>query len=229
MKKRKFLIRTLVLIETLSMVFGTACGDTSEPDNLNQGLEPTLTFSAELNETFFKPLIFEGYTYTVQDKNGNPVVLSGEEYLCTEIGDYTIVVTKDGQTQTFPLYVRDTQKPLFDRQLNEEISRGVGDKVDLDTLFKVTDNSGNVSMSYEIERNAIEKVTAEEDGTIVLQYGFYNVKAIAKDPSGNTSEQSLYIHSAETVSLSAQEVLNSSIGRTRTSVYGEFQETSDMI
>lgn len=209
MKKKNFLCGLLLAISASCMVLGVACndegGETKDPV-----LSEDLTFSAELNESFATPYIFEDCTYSIVDENGNPVTLENGAFFCDTVGDYTIIVKKGGKTYEYPLYVRDTQKPLFKALVSESVVGIENTTVDLDDYFSATDNSGDVSIVYQVERNGIEDINVEEDGELFLQYGFYNVLAIATDPYGNTAEQFLTIQVKETKVFNPQDVSASS-------------------
>ena len=206
MKNRKFLCGILALAATCCLAGGVACGGEKSGA---QGWDANLTFSAELNETFYKPVLFDGYAYSIKDETGAEIPLTGDSFVNAGIGDYKIHVVKNGKTHVFPLYVRDTQKPLFVKLSASTISRTEGETVNLHEIFRVNDNSGGVDVSYQVERNGLETIAIDEDGKLLLQYGFYNVMAIAKDPSGNTAEQNLKIQVKESLPVPTEELLAS--------------------
>ena len=181
-----------VIMTTLSLIFAPSCqwmpnfgnGGDEQQEQEHTGRD-VYEYGAELNKQFKLPsdiLAKGGLKLTKANGQNTDLAFDSEgKIVFNEIGDYKL--TYNGGFIT--ICVRDTQAPIFTYVLRDDFGI-VGVPYDLSRLTKAVDNSGLVSYSYEVKFLSAFDVELASDHTFIpTQIGYYSVKTIAKDASGN--------------------------------------------
>ena len=187
---KRILAILFIIITTFSLIFAPACANKQGDDNNSNSNQEHIgrdatEYGAELNKQFQLPrnIVSKG-GFVLTKMDGTSVNLSFDsegKIIFDEIGDYKL----NYNGGSIKIYVRDTQAPIF-TYISREGFGIVGVPYDLTKHATAVDNSNVVNYTYEVKfLSAIDVELYTATTFIPENVGYYSVKTIAYDNSGN--------------------------------------------